>query len=63
MGRRKSNYIFVPDKKARGGMGGVYVRTIGKSGKVTLTLSAEGCQPITIVFNITSQSGKEDRDG
>ena len=47
----------------RGGMGGVYVRTVGKSGRATLRLSAEGCQPVTIVFNITSKSDKEDRDG
>lgn len=43
----------------RGGMGGLYVKTIGKSGKATLTLSAEGCEPITIGFHIS----KEDSDG
>lgn len=47
----------------RGGTGGVYVRTIGKSGKATLTLIAEGCKPVTILFNITSKSDKEDSDG
>lgn len=41
-------------------MGGVYVRTTGKAGTATLTLSAAGAQDITINFVITS---KEDRDG
>ena len=44
----------------RGGMGGVYVRSIGKSGKATLTLSAPYTQSVTIDFNVKI---KEDDNG
>lgn len=37
----------------RAGMGGVYVRTKGKKGKATLTLSADGCESVQIDFDIT----------
>ena len=35
----------------RAGMGGVYVRTTGKSGQSSLTLSADGCESVTINFD------------
>ena len=41
----------------RGGTGGLYVRTTGKSGKATLTLSAQGCEPVTIEFHIQVRQG------
>ena len=37
----------------RGGMGGLYVRTLGREGAATLTIKADGCEPITISFSIT----------
>ena len=37
----------------RAGMGGVYVRTKGKKGKATLTLSADGCESVSVVFRLT----------
>ena len=37
----------------RAGMGGLYVRTTGKEGKASLTLSADGCESITVNFTIT----------
>jgi beta-galactosidase len=36
----------------RAGMGGLYVRTTGRPGKSTLTLSANGCKDIHIAFNV-----------
>ncbi|WP_316607027.1 glycoside hydrolase family 2 TIM barrel-domain containing protein [uncultured Ruminococcus sp.] len=36
----------------RAGMGGVYVRTVGTAGEGTLTLSAEGCDSVTVRFCI-----------
>ena len=41
----------------RAGAGGVYIRTIAKSGKATLTISAQGAEPITIEFTVTSEEG------
>ncbi len=40
----------------RAGMGGLYVRTTGKTGKATLTLSAEGCESVRIEFKVSTQS-------
>ena len=37
----------------RGGMGGMYVRTKGKEGAGTLTLSAPGCESVSIDFTVT----------
>ena len=37
----------------RAGMGGLYVRTTGKEGKATLTLSADGCDSLSVDFSIT----------
>ncbi len=37
----------------RAGMGGIYVRTKGKKGKATVTLSADGCDSVQIDFDIT----------
>ena len=37
----------------RAGMGGLYVRTVGKSGKARLTIGAEGCERVSIDFDIT----------
>ncbi|MBQ6152890.1 MAG: glycoside hydrolase family 2 protein [Ruminococcus sp.] len=39
----------------RAGMGGLYVRTKGKEGKATLTLSAAGCESVSINFEIAIQ--------
>lgn len=36
----------------RGGLGGTYVRTTGKTGKATLTLSLDGAEPVKIEFTI-----------
>ena len=36
----------------RGGLGGTYVRTTGKTGKATLTLSLDGAELTVIVFSI-----------
>ena len=44
----------------RGGMGGVYVSSIGKSGKAKLTISAPGTQSIEIDFSVKI---KEDDNG
>ena len=41
----------------RAGAGGVYIRTIAKSGKATLTISAQGAEPITIEFTVTTEEG------
>ena len=35
---------------AEGGMCGCYVRTVGRRGKASLTLTAEGCAPVTVDF-------------
>ena len=37
---------------AEGGMGGTYVRTTGRAGKGSLTLSAEGLEPVTLDFTV-----------
>lgn len=39
----------------RAGMGGLYVRTTGKAGKASLTFSADGCDSISIDFDISIQ--------
>ncbi len=36
----------------RGGMGGTYVKTTGKSGEAKLTISAEGLEPVEIQFTV-----------
>ena len=33
-------------------MGGTYVRTTGRAGKGSLTLSAEGLEPVTLDFTV-----------
>jgi beta-galactosidase len=38
---------------AEGGMCGTYLRTTGKSGKATLTLSTAQTEPVTVEFDIT----------
>ena len=40
----------------RAGMGGVYVRTKGKKGKATLTLTADGCESVSVDFSISARS-------
>lgn len=40
----------------RAGMGGLYVRTMGKEGKATLTLSADGCESVSVDFSISARS-------
>ena len=37
---------------AEGGMGGTYLRTVGKTGKAKLTVSAPGCESVSIDFEI-----------
>lgn len=39
----------------RGGMGGAYIKTCGKSGKAAVTLSAEGCESVRICFTIRKE--------
>ena len=39
----------------RGGLGGTYVKTVGKTGKAALTLSLEGAEPVTIEFTIKGE--------
>lgn len=39
----------------RGGCGGLYIRTIGKSGEITLTLSAGGAEDVTLRFNAVKE--------
>ena len=34
-------------------MGGIYIKSVGKSGKATLTLSADHAQTIQIPFTVT----------
>ena len=38
---------------AEGGMTGCLVRSTGKEGEGRLTIKAEGCEPVTVVFNIS----------
>ena len=35
---------------AEGGMCGCYVKTTGRRGKASLTLTAEGCAPVVVDF-------------
>lgn len=37
-----------------GGMGGLYVKTIGKEGRASVTLSATGCEDVTVSFNVSA---------
>lgn len=37
----------------RAGMGGMYVRTTGQEGKATLTLTADGCESVSVDFHMT----------
>ncbi len=39
----------------RGGCGGIYIKTIGKSGNVRLTLSAEGAGDAVLSFTVTKE--------
>ena len=39
----------------RGGFGGTFVRTVGRSGQAALSLSAEGAAPVVIVFDVTAE--------
>ena len=39
----------------RGGIGGTFVRTLGRSGQASLTLSAEGAEPVTVHFEIKGE--------
>ena len=40
----------------RGGLGGTYVKTTGKTGKATLTLSLEGAELVIIQFTIGGEA-------
>ena len=40
---------------AEGGMGGAYLRTVGSSGTVVCTVSAPGCEKVTVPFQITGR--------
>lgn len=37
---------------AEGGFGGTYLRTTGRAGKASLTLSADGLEPLTLEFSV-----------
>jgi len=37
----------------RGGLGGTYVKTVGRAGGAALTLSCEGAEPVRIEFTVT----------
>ncbi|MBQ9459754.1 MAG: glycoside hydrolase family 2 protein [Oscillospiraceae bacterium] len=39
----------------RGGLGGTYVKTLGRPGKAALTLSLEGAEPVRIGFTIRTE--------
>ncbi len=39
-----------------GGMGGLYIRTLGKTGDASVTLIPDGCEPVTIHFTIIDSS-------
>ena len=50
--------IIGPDKiSLRGGMGGTYVKSIGKTGKGILTVSCEGLTPQKIEFDVFRLTG------
>ncbi len=38
----------------RGGMGGLYIRTKGSVGRASVTLSAEGCESVSIDFEVSA---------
>ena len=40
----------------RGGLGGTYVRTTGKTGRAALTLSLDGAEPVKIEFTIGGEA-------
>lgn len=49
--------LIGPDTASlRGGMGGTYVKTAGETGKASLTVSAQNCEPVTVEFNITADN-------
>jgi len=43
----------------RGGLGGTYVRTLGKGGPAAVTLTADGAESVRIEFNITIEKKEE----
>ncbi len=45
----------------RGGTGGLYIKTTGKSGKAKLTLCADGCESVTADFNIICKEEENER--
>ena len=40
----------------RGGMGGTYVKTVGKSGRAVLKIRAGQAEPVQIVFQVTGEA-------
>ena len=42
---------------AEGGMGGTYLRTVGAAGQAKLTVSAPGCESVSVVFEIEKEEG------
>ncbi|MBQ9413140.1 MAG: glycoside hydrolase family 2 protein [Oscillospiraceae bacterium] len=44
--------IGPPSAPIQGGLGGTYVRTVGRSGHAALTLSAPGTEPVKIPFEV-----------
>ena len=42
---------------AEGGMGGTYLRTVGKPGQAKLTVSAPGCESVCVSFTIEKEMG------
>lgn len=45
----------------RGGAGGLYIKTTGKSGKIKLTLSAECCESVTLEFEVKAGEDENER--
>ena len=43
-----------------GGLGGVYVRTVGEEGDASVTMTAPGADPITVDFHISRDPSAED---
>ena len=40
---------------AEGGMGGTYIRTVGQAGQATLTIAADGLEPVTVDFTVVKE--------
>ena len=43
----------------RGGMGGTYIKTLGREGKARLTLRPDGADPVAVDFEIIKDQTEE----